>query len=383
MSVRRVPKRKGGGYEVRYRQGNRHRSRTFRSRADADEFDREVKRRRRLGSLADLDAGRELLSDFGADWWQLSASKRLAAKTRKDNAELWDRHVLPRLGDYELRQLKAGVIEDELVAAALTAGVGLPTVRKALYMLRSCLAYAVRRELVPFNPARDVELPRQRRRAVRPIAPLVIERIRAELEPRDAMLVELLGYQGLRPGEALALGDDEVRERTLLIDSGIALGEEKDTKTHRIRTVKLLGPVVPDLAEYQLATRKERLAARARRSRPGRLLLFPRADGEPWRATDYANWRRRVFKPAYRRALGLAADAPAPRPYDLRHTFVSLLVQEGRPLAYVAGQAGHSPEECARTYTHLFEEFEDAPGVAAEELIRRARSQLESERRAV
>jgi hypothetical protein len=52
-------------------------------------------------------------------------------------------------------------------------------------------------------------------------------------------------------------------------------------------------------------------------------------------------------------------------------------VQEGRQLPYVARQAGHSVEECSRTYTHLFEEFEGAPAVPAEELIRRARAQAE------
>ena len=41
MSWRKVPDEKGGGYEVRWRQGTRHRSRTFRSRDDAKAFDRE------------------------------------------------------------------------------------------------------------------------------------------------------------------------------------------------------------------------------------------------------------------------------------------------------------------------------------------------------
>jgi hypothetical protein len=58
-----------------------------------------------------------------------------------------------------------------------------------------------------------------------------------------------------------------------------------------------------------------------------------------------------------------------PRPYDLSHTFVSLLIQEGRSLAYVAEQAGHTFEECVRTYTDLFDEYRDARPVPAEDLI--------------
>jgi hypothetical protein len=100
-----------------------------------------VQRGARLGTLADLDAGIELLADFGTEWWRRSVQGRLAASTRRRYAEVWDGHVLPRLGDYELRQLRAGVIDDELVSAMLADGVGLATVRKALYMLRSCLGY--------------------------------------------------------------------------------------------------------------------------------------------------------------------------------------------------------------------------------------------------
>jgi integrase len=371
VSWRKVPEDKGGGYEVRWRQGTRHRSRTFRTRDDAKTFDHEVQRRARLGSLADLDAGTVLLADFGTEWWRGSVQKRLAESTRRRYAEVWDGHVLPRLGDYQLRELKTGVIEDELVAGMLADDVGLATVRKALYMVRSCLAYAVRRDLLPYNPAREAAMPKGRRRTVKPIPPATIERMRAALALRDATLLSVMYGAGLRPGEALALRDDSVRERTLLVESSISFGAEKDTKTRKARAVRLLGPIAQDLAGYRLATAKERLGSR---------YLFPRPDGGPWRDHDFRNWRRRVFKPAARAALGLAEKDPTPRPYDLRHTFVSLLIAEGRTIAYVAAQAGHSPEECARTYLHLFEEHQDQdPGerASAEDAIRAARVRTE------
>jgi integrase len=371
VSWRKVPDEKGGGYEVRWRQGTRHRSRTFRLRDDARAFDREVQRRSRLGTLADIDAGIELLADFGTEWWQRSVQERLALSTRRRYAEVWDGHVLPRLGDYQLRELRAGVIEDELVAAMLADSVGLATIRKALYMLRSCLAYAVRRDLLPYNPAREVGLPKGARRPVKPLAPETVEKMRAGLSQRDATLLSVMNGAGLRPGEALALRDEAIRERTLLVESSISFGAEKDTKTRRARSVRLLGPIAQDLAEHRLATAKQRIGSR---------YLFPRPDGRPWRDHDFRNWRRRVFKPAARRALGLGENDPTPRPYDLRHTFVSLLIAEGRTIAYVAAQAGHSPEECARTYLHLFDEHQDedpAKRAGAEDTIRAARVRTE------
>jgi integrase len=63
-------------------------------------------------------------------------------------------------------------------------------------------------------------------------------------------------------------------------------------------------------------------------------------------------------------------------PYDLRHSFVSLLIQEGRTVIEVAGQAGHSAEACLRYYAHLFAEFDPAVRVSPEEEIRRARADV-------
>ena len=67
------------------------------------------------------------------------------------------------------------------------------------------------------------------------------------------------------------------------------------------------------------------------------------------------------------------AGLKEPRPYDLRHSIVSLLINEGVSIVEVARQAGHSPEECLRTYAHTFEEFDPADRQPAEAMISAAR----------
>jgi len=58
----------------------------------------------------------------------------------------------------------------------------------------------------------------------------------------------------------------------------------------------------------------------------------------------------REFKPALRRA-GL----PSIRFHDLRHTWVSLLIQTGAHAKYIQEQAGHSSIQVTMdTYGHLF-----------------------------
>ena len=58
--------------------------------------------------------------------------------------------------------------------------------------------------------------------------------------------------------------------------------------------------------------------------------------------------------------------SPVPRPYDLRHSFASLLLAEGRQPLYVARQLGHSVAVLLSSYAHLIDEYEDAQHIDAD-----------------
>jgi hypothetical protein len=97
-------------------------------------------------------------------------------------------------------------------------------------------------------------------------------------------------------------------------------------------------------------------------------LLFPRTDGTPWTRNDWANWRNRRFTPAVR---GIGAGAVVP--YDLRHSFCSLLIQEGQSVVEVDAQGGHSPTMTLTTYGHVFEEWRGGQRPDAEAQIKAVR----------
>jgi len=172
-------------------------------------------------------------------------------------------------------------------------------------------------------------------------------------------LIALLAYAGLRPQEAQALCWGDVRERTLLIEKAAdGQGGVKPTKTGQARTVRLLAPLARDLAELRLL-----------RGRPDDdVLLFPNGKGGLWNDPAWQTWHRDAWVPACR-AVGLEGA----RPYDLRHSFVSLLIHEGRSVVEVARQAGHSPTMTLDVYAHVFDEFDIAERVSAEDQIAQAR----------
>jgi integrase len=214
----------------------------------------------------------------------------------------------------------------------------------------------------------QVEKPSGRReRAIVCLAPAQVEAIRTALLTRGklyaATLVSLVAYQGLRaPEELLAVEVRYVRSRTLLveqrnIDGEIVAGQK--VRGFHPRAIDLLEPVKRDVREYLAATD----------IRSG--LLFPRADGQPWRSHDWKNWTRRVWHVA-REAAGIESLPP----YDLRHAFASLQVRAGLSIPELAEQMGHSPAMTLNTYSHVIRELKGEPAVSAEEQVERARREL-------
>ena len=142
------------------------------------------------------------------------------------------------------------------------------------------------------------------------------------------------------------------------IDGQVVVGQ----KTKRPpRTPDLWAPVRRDIAEYQLATRRPS-------RRDGTQLLFPRRDGEPWRESDYRNWRRRVFRPAV-----VAAGLQITRPYDLRHASASLMIHAGLPLTEVADHLGNSVAVLSQTYAHLIRDMRGERATSVTDAIMSAR----------
>lgn len=355
---------------VRWRDGGRHRSKAFARYRDAEAFYLKQAGSRQRGGLADPDAGNVTLVDFIPTWIDLYAAEHIKPKTLEGHAAQLDGHLLPRLGHVRLRDMTPLLI-DQTQSAMLKAGVGKPTVRRAMYVLQGILARAETWEMIDRNPVKAVKKPKQRRqREVHPLTPRAVEVVRADFlgrgRLRDATLVSTLAYGGCRPGEGLAFQWSHRRARTMLVEGAVSLGEEEDGKTGN-RTFDLLGPLAEDLALW-----REHSPYGADSD-----LIFPNADGEPWSEDAYRYWRRAVFNPAAKRA-GIAN----PRPYDLRHSFTGLLIYAGRPLPEVARQAGHSMETLVRDYMHVIEDYDPRHPVDPERAIAEARAAITDQREA-
>ena len=368
MSIHRRSRKSGVVYRVQYRDSQgRQRSRTFTLKRDADTFEAKVKLAKRQGELAALDRGKQVFAEFAADWQRLYADTHLAPKTRKVYDDLLKRLLLARIGNTPLRELTTDLLQ-QLSSELIADGTPEPTLRKTLVLLQGMLERAVEWGRIGSNPVRHVRKPRQQTtRLVDPPSPNQVEAMRALLlakkRTRDATLISLLAYAGLRPGEALALRWGDIRGNAIRVDKSLSLGEERSTKTRKNRVVRLLKPPAADLAKWKLEC-----------GRPADdVLVFPTSAGSAWTDVDYRKWRRRHFK-----VTADAAGLVGLRPYDLRHSFASLLLAEQSNPAEVAAQLGHSLLVLFSTYAHVIEELRGAGKLDAEEEIRSARKSVKN-----
>lgn len=391
---------------VRWRENGSNRGRRFDRKGDADAWEREIRRRRQLGplALAQLTTRAPTLGSWISERWAPEHAATLEQSTRDRYADAYRLHIEPWLGDVLLTDLTVGRLRS-WQAERLADGVGVGTINKARTVLSSVLRHAAESEAIPGNPLTLVRAPRaEHRDAVTPLAPVTVESIRAVLaEPmdihvperirrggvrvagyvvpderdpltrqRDAAIVSVLAYAGLRPGELRALRWGDIRKATITVERAARPdGTIKSTKNHERRAVRLLAPLAADLAQLRLAAGRptdDALVLPTTGERP--------ADAHPdavtWTKTDWQTWRTGRWD----RACALAAVSTAPRPYDLRHSFASLLLAEGRSVHYVARRLGHSPALTLSTYGHLFVEYENAERIDAEAEIVQARQEL-------
>jgi integrase len=286
---------------------------------------------------------------------------------------VWRRAVEQRLGDRPLDEIVPREISMWRVEMQ-RAGKGPEAIRMSMMLVQAMFTLAVEWGEIDRNPVALVRKPRQgRQRAVEVMDPGSVETIRRWLIARgdlfSATLVSVVAYSGVRPGEALALERRHIRKDTMLVEQAVARGRIKLQKTGRVyRTVDLLPPLRDDLhAWFDQSGRAEPNAR-----------LFARDDGAWFTMDDWNNWRNRHF---YEALDDLGIDRR--RPYDLRHSFVSLMIREGElSIVDLADQLGHSATETLKTHGHVFAEYRRQPRVPATRLIAEARTVGASEWRA-
>lgn len=325
MSLHRRAGKRGTTYIVRWREGDRNRSRSFDNLEEAEEFDILRRREKRMGAFARHEPSSMRLSDFLARWMQLDGPtwKRTTAINR---ASLLDRWIEPMIGQIPLRELGRSRIK-EFRADLLAAGNSAVNTNNIIRCLSAALAAAEDEGLIPVNPCiRIVKIPEPEpnRQTIHPTH-LRLLLLGAPTE-RDRLIIALCGFAALRPAEIVALRWEDIDGDWIGVAFSYQEGERGPVKNERPRLVPI-GPALKPLLTDGAAS-------------AGGLVAPSNAGTE----IDWSNWTRDVWRPL-RERCGMSTVF-----YSLRHTCISRWIMDGHDPLTVSGWAGHGPEVTQRVY---------------------------------
>lgn len=190
------------GHRARWRDAEgRSRRRLFKKKHDADRHIAVVAADLARGAYVDAGAGRMTVGEWAKAW--RAGKVNLKPKSAASLDSLLSTRVLPRWGAVPLSGVSnAGVTA--WIAGMRADGLSASRIRQSYHTLHAMLDGAVRDGRISKNPAAGVDLPRLSQSDRRYLTHRQLRDL-AEASGRDRALVLLLGYCGLRWGEAAAL----------------------------------------------------------------------------------------------------------------------------------------------------------------------------------
>ena len=367
----------------------RQRSKSFKTKREANAFLSEVESSLNRGTYVDPDAGRIRFGAFADRWLQ---SREVGARTAERTLSVLRTHVLPQWADWPIARIDHLAIQEWVTALVRRRARG--TVIRCHSTLSMILSTAVRGRLLAVNPAEGVRIPRSHNARANPttINPGdFFEKLLPAVPLKYRGLVCLAALAGLRWGECAGLtwGSVDLDKRRLKVTQ-VAV-ETPSTVTLRpfpkSRAGQRVVPLPPVLTESLTIHRNSRVA-----DPDDGDLVFPAKTGGPLRRN---NFRRRVWLPSlvragllghivetdegfraswptktttqtamcksHQEAIVLVANSSSGglRFHDLRHSYATWLITNGVPVNVVRKVMGH--EQTSTTldiYTHAPDDYE-------------------------
>ncbi len=252
---------------------------------------------------------------------------KLAPRSQKDIRQMWCRYILPELKHRTLADLHARDIDDLHRKVSV---VGKIRANRVVENFRSVLNLAVKWDQLAKNPAdgfsHNPEEPRSTY-LTREQVLVAMEALNRLENQQAANAIRLFILTGARRSEVLKAEWDQFD-----LEKGLWVKPSSHTKQRREHRVPLSDEAC------QLLTRMQADAGTSP-------YLFPSTSGRP--IPDIKRpWEH------IREALGM----PELRIHDLRHTYASLLISAGEPLAVIGRLLGHSQYQTTLRYAHLLDE---------------------------
>ena len=292
------------------------------------EYFPESKRARIFGHVNANPLIRDLLLDF-----LKRAERSLERSTVSGYHRVTHGYLLKAFGKIPIRQLTPAHVRKWVTHINVKA----KTIRNILIPLRAVVAEAINDDIIEKNPLDrvilDKLLEKQQLKSNYLAKPFSLDEINAILaqavEPQLRHLIQFIFFTGLRNSEWMALkwSDIDWEQGTVRICRAFVEQHEKTTKTPSgIRSLLLLPPALEALEAQKAYTYAQHL----------HVFQNPHTQ-KPWQSNSEFRYR---WEPLLEKA-----GVPYRNPYQMRHTFASMLLSAGENMLWAAKQLGHRDTE--------------------------------------
>lgn len=296
-------------------------------------------------------------------WWE-SYKHTVKPNTQLNVRRLLDNHILPLFGSYKLDKLTTPLIQNEVNKLADKTNKGEEGAflyYDSLHALnKRILQYGVVMQAIPFNPAREVILPRNTQKAKREkVKHFENQELKKFLDYLDSLNLDKFRYYyentlykfllatGCRINEALALSWSDIDLDNAVVHITKTLNYKQETNSPKskssLRDIDIDQATVSMLKQYRLRQTKE-----AWKIGKSENIVFSDFIHEYPNNRTLQTRLRTHFKRANVTNIGF---------HGFRHTHASLLLNSGIPYKELQHRLGHSTLSMTMDiYSHLSKE---------------------------
>ena len=296
-------------------------------------------------------------------WWE-SYKHTVKPNTQLNVRRLLDNHILPLFGSYKLDKLTTPLIQNvvnKLADKTNKGEEGAFLYYDSLHALnKRILQYGVVMQAIPFNPAREVILPRNTQKAKREkVKHFENQELKKFLDYLDSLNLDKFRYYyentlykfllatGCRINEALALSWSDIDLDNAVVHITKTLNYKQETNSPKsktsLRDIDIDQATVSMLKQYRLRQTKE-----AWKIGKSESIVFSDFIHEFPNNRTLQTRLRTHFKRANVTNIGF---------HGFRHTHASLLLNSGIPYKELQHRLGHSTLSMTMdVYSHLSKE---------------------------
>ena len=304
-----------------------------------------------------------VFKNFVESWLKTVKKPTVKQHTYDNLYSMVKQYIVKPLGDLELKQIDGHLIQTLIINKLKDDGYAYYTVKHVYASLSAIFKYAVLRGKISVNPMKEVVLPKKtlftnketrylsedERKAL--VNTCYMKNKNGSFFFKNGPFYVFIMYTGCRIGEALALkwSDVDLENRTVTIartmitvrniDNGTSTRRDQNsTKNGVVRTIYL-----SDMALQALLDIK----ASHKYNPHGYIIPGTHTDKPITYVTAHGAFKR-IIKQAGIRNCSI---------HSLRHTFISLMINNNIPVPLVADMAGHTNiNTTMKVYTHLLKE---------------------------